>query len=158
MKKIILSIAAVFAFGLANAQDVKYGAKAGLDNMSQNAGGTTVSASGFFVGGFAEYNLKGKIALQPGLNYHRISKDGASTASLSIPVIAKYNVADKINILAGPTLFYSLEETTEKTTFNLDLGGSYDITEKIFIEPRYSLGLTGLVKANHFLIGIGYKF
>ena len=157
MKKIILSIAAVFAFGLANAQDAKYGIKGGIDNMSQDFGGGSVSLSGFFVGGFAEYDFKDKIVLQPGLNYHTASKDGFNLTYLSIPVLAKYKASDKINILAGPSLFYCLEDVAEKTTFSLDLGASYDITEKIFIEPRYSLGLTGDFKTNHFLIGIGYK-
>ena len=68
-------------------------------------------------------------------------------------------VAEKINLLAGPSLYYSMEsDDSDKTRFNLDLGGSYDITENFFVEPRYSLGLTGDFKVNHLLLGVGYKF
>ena len=163
MKKIILTVAAVFAVSFANAQDkggssdIKFGVKAGLDLLSVSNGGG--SATGFFGGAFAEFGLGDKFALQPGLNYHSASKDGVNFTFLSIPVIAKYNVAEKINILAGPSLYYSLESgDQDKTRFNLDLGGSYDITDNFFVEPRYSLGLTGDSKVNHFLIGVGYKF
>ncbi|WNM19005.1 porin family protein [Flavobacterium capsici] len=160
MKKIILTIAAVFAFGVASAQDLKYGAKAGLDLLSAKYDGAgSVSATGFYVGGFVEFGIADKFALQPGVNYHAASKEGVDFNYISIPVLAKYNVAEKFNLLAGPSLFYSMDsEDNDKTRFNLDLGASYDITENLFVDPRYSLGLTGDVKVSHFLIGLGYRF
>lgn len=158
MKKIILSIIALSAFGVVSAQkDMKFGVKGGLDLLSVSNGGG--SATGFFAGGFVEFGLTEKITLQPGLNYHTASTNGVNFTYISIPVLAKYNVAEKINIIAGPSLYYSLESAdSDKTRFNLDLGGSYDITENLFVEPRYSLGLTGDVKVNHLLLGVGYKF
>jgi opacity protein-like surface antigen len=77
---------------------------------------------------------------------------------LSVPVLLKYSAADKINLIAGPALFYNMEDVKDKSSFNLQLGGSYDITENLSIEPSYSLGLTGDVKVNHLFIGLGYKF
>jgi len=164
MKKIILSIVALVAFGVVSAQkDMKFGVRGGLDMVSYSASGASTSLTGFFVGGFAEFAIADKMVLQPGLNYHTASKsEGGYTLKanfLSIPVLLKYNVAEKINLLAGPSLFYSMESTDpDKTRFNLDLGGSYDITENFFVEPRYSIGLTGDAKVSHFLIGAGYKF
>ncbi len=163
MKKLILSIVALAAFGVASAQDMKFGVKGGLDMVSVKAPGGSTSLTGFFVGGFAEFAIADKMVLQPGLNYHTASKSEAGVTAkwnfLSIPVLLKYTVADKINLLAGPSLYYSLEsDDTDKTRFNLDLGGSYDITENFFVEPRYSIGLTGDAKVSHFLIGVGYKF
>ncbi|WP_396146454.1 porin family protein [Flavobacterium sp.] len=160
MKKILLTAAAVFAISFANAQDAKFGAKAGLDMVSVTYSGASDSATGFFVGAFADINMADKISVQPGLNYHTASKDGMKSNFLSIPVLFKYNAADKINLVAGPALFYDMdsEVTTDKTRFNLNLGASYDVTEQFFIEPSYSLGLTGEAKVNHLLIGLGYKF
>ena len=151
-------MAVVLTATFANAQkDMKFGVRGGFNSASSDGGGG--SASGFFVGGLAEFSLGDKLVLQPGLNYHTFSANGASTSALSIPVLFKYNVAEKINLLAGPSLYYSLEsEPVDKTVFGLDLGASYDITENIFVEPRYSLGLTGEVKTNVLLIGVGYKF
>ncbi len=156
MKKMMFTAAAVLAFGFANAQDAKFGAKAGLDLVSISGGSGSIT--GFAVGGFAEFNLSDKVILQPGLNYHTASEDGGNLNYLSIPVIAKFNVAQKINLLAGPSLYYSLDSGDgDKASFNLDFGASYDINDKLFVEPRYSAGL-GDLSLNHFVIGLGYKF
>jgi len=150
-------MAVVLTATFASAQkDMKFGVKGGFNSSSSDGGG---SASGFFLGGLAEFSLSDKLVLQPGLNYHTFSANGGSTSTLSVPVLFKYNVAEKINLLAGPSLYYSLEsEAVDKTVFGLDLGGSYDITDNFFVEPRYSIGLTGEVKTNVLLIGVGYKF
>ncbi len=178
MKKIILSAVALLAFGYAHAQkDMTFGIRGGLDMVSAKSEYTyvdfnpvtglpetvteseTVSATGFYVGGFADISISDKMMLEPGLCYHTASKDGYKLDFLSIPVTFKYQVAEKINVLAGPTMFYSMEsDDPDKTRFNLDLGGSYDISDQFFIDPRYSIGLTGDSKVNHFLIGVGYKF
>ena len=157
MKKIILTMAVVLTATFAGAQDMKFGVRGGYNSASISGGGGSIT--GFFLGGLAEFSLGDKLVLQPGLNYHTFSANGASTSALSIPVLFKYNVAEKINLLAGPSLYYSLESgVDDKTTFGLDLGGSYDITDNIFVEPRYSLGLTGDVKVNVLFFGVGYKF
>ena len=174
MKKIILTAIAVCAFGFANAQDTKFGVKGGLDMVSFKYSETvesylpgvpdytvsaTVSTTGFFVGGFAEFEMSDNIILQPGLNYHTASKDGFNLSYLSIPVLAKFNVGDKLNLLAGPSLYYSMESTdTDNTRFSLGVGGSYDISDELFLETRYDMGLTGDVKVTHFMIGLGKTF
>ncbi|WP_264522268.1 porin family protein [Flavobacterium sp. N1994] len=171
MKKIILTMAAVLALTFANAQKkgdssdgMKFGVKGGLDLVSvKYNGGGSESLTGFFVGGFAEFSIADQFTLQPGLNYHTATKsvNGVDVKAnfLSIPVLVKYQIAEKFNVLAGPSLYYSLESNdTDKTRFNLDLGASYDITDNFFVEPRYSVGLSGDAKVSHFLIGVGYKF
>jgi opacity protein-like surface antigen len=159
MKKITLTVLAIAAFGIASAQDMKYGIKGGIDMVSAKSELGSYNASGFYFGGFAEFEMSDKIVLQPGLNYHTASKDGVKFDYVSIPAIAKYNLSDKLNLLAGPTLYYSMDSAdTEKTRFNLGIGASYDITDQFFVEPRYDMGLTGDLKVNHFLIGTGYKF
>jgi opacity protein-like surface antigen len=169
MKKIILTVAIVFAATFANAQkgggdDMRFGVRGGLDLVSVKvSGGGSESLTGFFVGGFAEFGITDQFVLQPGLSYHSASKtvDGFDIKAnfLSIPVLVKYEVAEKINLFAGPSLYYNTDSDAEdKTTFNLDLGGSYDITENFLVEARYSIGLTGDSKVNHLLLGVGYKF
>jgi opacity protein-like surface antigen len=168
MKKIILSALAICAFTFASAQDMKFGVKGGLDLVS-SSGASSTSMTGFYAGGFAEFGLSDALTLQPGVEYHTASKSeevfpGYSVTYksnfLAVPVLFKYKVAEKINLMAGPALYYNMdsEVTTDKTRFNLELGGSYDITENIFVDPRYSLGLNGETKISHILIGVGYKF
>lgn len=176
MKKVFLTMAVIFTATFANAQkDMKFGVRGGLDMVSAKTpsytdvdidtgeiftvDGGTASATGFYLGGFVDFSIADKLTLEPGINYHSASSNGFKFDFLSVPVTFKYQVADKINILAGPTLFYSMDsEAEDKTTFNIDFGGSYDITENFFVDPRYSLGLSGDTKVNHFLIGLGYRF
>ncbi|WP_298224330.1 porin family protein [Flavobacterium sp.] len=164
MKKIILSALAVLVFGYANAQDgMSFGVKGGLDLVGLKADGYSESLTGFFAGGFVEFGIADQFTLQPGLNYHTASKtvDEAKIKAnfLSIPVLVKYEIAEKFNVMAGPSLYYSLEsDDNDKTRFNFDVGASYDITENFFAEPRYSVGATGDVKVSHFLLAVGYKF
>lgn len=178
MKKIILSSIALLAFGFANAQDgARFGVKGGIDMVSAKyeytevdidfetgevetfSASETVSATGFFVGGFVEFGLSDKLTLQPGLNYHTASKSGLKLDFISIPVLFQYEIAEKFNVIAGPSMYYSLESDDEdKTRFNLGVGASYSFTENFFLEPRYDIGLTGDSKISHFLIGVGYKF
>ena len=164
MKKIIFIAVALLAFGFANAQDdMSFGVKGGLDLVGIKADSYSESLTGFFVGGFVEFGITDQFTLQPGLNYHTASKtveDVKIKANfLSIPVLVKYAIAEKFKLMAGPSLYYSLEsDDDDKTRFNLDIGAAYEITENFFVEPRYSVGATGDVKVSHFLIGAGYKF
>lgn len=168
MKKIILFAAVALTATFAKAQDMKFGVRGGIDMVSAkatyddgfgNSYASTASTTGFYVGGFADFSIADKVTVQPGIAYHAASKDGTKLNFLSVPVTFKYEVAEKINVLAGPALFYNMDaDAQDKTTFNLDLGGSYDITENLFVDPRYSIGLSGDVKVNHFLLGVGYRF
>lgn len=143
---------------------MKFGAKAGLDMVSiKFNGGGSESLTGFFVGGFAEFGIADKFVLQPGINYHSATKSAngfdIKANFLSVPVLVKYEVAEKINLIAGPSLYFNTDsEANDKTTFNLDLGASYDITENLIVEARYSIGLSGDAKVSHFLLGLGYRF
>jgi opacity protein-like surface antigen len=121
MKKVILTAAAVFAFGFANAQDVKFGVKGGL-NVATLTGDIDNASSkvGFHVGGFAEIKVSDKFAVQPELLF---STQGAKREFLddfgdgdvkveqkinlsyvNIPVMAKFYVADGFSLEAGPQI------------------------------------------------------
>jgi opacity protein-like surface antigen len=139
MKKITLSIIAVLAFGFTNAQETKFGVKGGL-NIANFGGDAedTKSLIGFHVGGFAEFKLSEKFAIQPELLY---SAQGAkieesfedesfesklSLGYLNIPVMAKFYVAEGFSLEAGPQIGFLLsakskwEETFEGETVSGD--------------------------------------
>jgi hypothetical protein len=164
MKKILLTAAAVFAISFANAQDVKFGAKAGLNLSSlANAEGAKTQV-GFHLGGYATIKVSDKFAVQPELLY---SAQGAkfdndvnyNLSYINIPVMAKFNVADKFNLEVGPQVGLLMSATTKtpagsvdvkefcKTMdFGLNFGAGYDVAENINVGLRYSLGLTQLEK------------
>lgn len=131
--------------------------------IAQNT--NTTSKSGFFVGiYFTDISLGDKFELQPEIDFVAI-KD---LNQIQAPILAKYNLADKMDILAGPNLGFLLDAPTGLKSFNVgvDIGAAYDIAEKININARYGFGLSNLLenpggsssKLSGFQIGLGYKF
>ena len=117
----------------ASAQEVKFGVKGGLNisllslSGSIPAGGSTSSNTGFVIGGIADIKINDKLSIQPELLF---SNDGGTyqytntvdaninvtgvygqkikTNSLSIPIVAKYNVIDNLSMDAGVQISYLL--------------------------------------------------
>jgi len=119
MKKIILSVVAVLAFGFANAQEVKYGLKGGLNLSSLNfVGEGTPSSSSLAsvnVGAFVEVKISDKFSIQPEVLYSKqgnkmnFETEGVTLNSfkldyINIPVMAKYYVDNKFSLEIGPQI------------------------------------------------------
>ena len=179
MKKVLLTVAAVMAFGLMNAQEVKYGAKAGLNmsNFGGDAEGTDMKV-GFQVGGFAEIKVSDKFAVQPELDF-----DGTTVTEnlnyIVVPVMAKYFAAEKFSIEAGPQIGFlmsakakadgesvDIKDEFNSTDFGLNVGFGYDFTENIGVGLRYTAGLSNIAKDSgdfkvnntNIALTVGYKF
>jgi hypothetical protein len=161
MKKVILTAAAVFAFGFMNAQSTKFGLKAGADFTSATI--TLGDANtGFYMGGFADVTVSKKFHVQPELLYVSV-KD---LDQIQVPILAKFPVVEDFCLLAGPDLGFLLNAGSGLKTFNfgLDLGTSLDVSENFSLDAKYNFGLTNLVKVgnseklNGFFFGLGYKF
>ena len=76
---------------------------------------------------------------------------------ISVPVLAKYTVAEQIHLLAGPDFNYLLDAQSDEFKVNFDLGGSYDINDNMDVQARYSIGF-GDVKVSGLFLGVGYTF
>ena len=132
MRKIILTVAAVCAFGFANAQEAKFGIKGGL-NLATFSGDTDgldlKSKAGVNIGGFVEVKLSDKVSLQPELLYSmqgtKIDQfelnDGNQTflvdaninmSYINVPIMLKYYAAEKFNLEVGPQVGFLLSAKT----------------------------------------------
>ncbi|WP_264534893.1 porin family protein [Flavobacterium sp. N1736] len=132
MKKIMLTAAAVLAFAFSNAQETKFGVKAGL-NIS-NIGGDVEDNSaivGFHVGGFAEIKLSEKFAIQPELLFSTqgskiedsgenfSAEDKLNLSYINVPIMAKFYVAPKFSLEAGPQIGFLVSAKDKyKETFD----------------------------------------
>jgi len=122
MKKIIFSIATLFAIGFnAHSQEIKYGIKAGLNiaDWGSDAENTNVRA-GFNAGVLAEIRF-GNFALQPEIVYSQQGSkveynfysgsiyDGkveytSKLDYINIPIAVKYYIIEGLSIQAGPQI------------------------------------------------------
>jgi hypothetical protein len=185
MKKIILSAAALFAFGFANAQDLKFGAKAGVNfaNLSTNYSSLDETSEntmkiGFHVGGLVEIKFSEKFALQPELLY---SAQGTTTESssndfgfgssssesklslgyINVPIMVKFYPIEKLFIEAGPQVGFLIsakEKSEGTTTITYTNGEGMEVTETESFDTETDM--KDFYKSIDFGInfGVGYEF
>ncbi|MCT8340143.1 PorT family protein [Flavobacteriaceae bacterium TK19130] len=132
MKKLVL-FAAVAVFGLTTmtAQEVRLGAKAGI-NFASIGGDETDGVDGrtsFHIGGLVEIPISEKFSVQPELLY---SSQGASSEYsetffgetisfeetvkldyINIPILAKFYVAEGFSLEAGPQVGFLVSANSE---------------------------------------------
>jgi long-subunit fatty acid transport protein len=146
MKKIILTAMAVFALSFANAQETKFGAKVAL-NIASVTGDVEDASSlvGFQIGGFAEFKISDKFAIQPELMYsaqgvkESYSEVGYSfkyeskLAYLNIPVMAKFYATPKFSLEFGPQIGFLLSAKADytETLEGVSLSESEDIKDNL---------------------------
>jgi long-subunit fatty acid transport protein len=198
MKKVLLSAIAVVAFMSVSAQETRFGVKAGA-NLSTFGGDAEDAKSlvGFQVGGFAEIKLTDKFAIQPevlfstqgakeeGSDLFGSYENKVTLGYLNIPVMAKYYVAEKFSVEAGPQIGFLLsakskfeaggesektdvKDAYESIDFGVNFGAGYDFTENLSVGLRYNLGLSNIAKTEDgedfkmnnsvFSLSVGYKF
>ncbi len=188
MKKLSLLAVALFTFTFANAQETKFGLKAGLNisNWGGDAEGTS-SKTDVQAGAFVEIKTSDKMAIQPELVYSslgtKVDFDGTtvtiSTNYLVIPVMLKYFAAEKFTLEAGPQIGFLLSAKAKangnsgdiksefnSTDFGINLGAGYDISEKVNLSLRYTAGLSNILKDSgsdkvnntNIAFALGFKF
>jgi long-subunit fatty acid transport protein len=138
MKKVFL-IVIVTLLGLGNlsAQEVKFGAKVGLNSSNLRGDMDFDSKIGFNVGAFAEISLLDKFIFQPELLFStqgaKFETSDANAAVsikvnyLNIPLMLKYGVTDKLFLEFGPQLGFLL---SGKSKFEVTYGGETDSEEE----------------------------
>jgi len=156
MKKLCL-VATLAIFSLQNiyAQGVSFGVTgglllgsadleiAGIDVGSISSDLDILDGGGFYLGLLADVEIVGDFHVQPELLYANIGGESA----VFIPIMAKYYVAEKFNLQAGPQLDFVLDvpslvkEVINTFGFSMAVGAGFDITEKISIQAKYSFGL-----------------
>ena len=188
MKKTLFFFILSLCFSLnSNAQDDETNSKSG--NVGIKAGYTSFIAkvkvdgasgsdnvSGFYVGLTTEVEISENFDFQPELLFANYSQDGESSSILFLPLLLKFNANEELGIFAGPQLDYLLnEEDAEGLTrlgLGVAIGASYDISDEIFIDTRYSFGISdrldGVIEGfegfdiktrfNFFQVGLGYRF
>ena len=146
MKKIILAVAAVLAFGFTNAQNVSFGAKVGGNSSSIRVGGGELSDTGVLrfnsvegiqAGLFAEIKVASKFAVQPEIMFStegsKFGIGGGGDAKIlfsyvNVPVMAKYYASEKISLQAGPQIGFLVSAKGKGDGSSEDIKDSFKST------------------------------
>jgi len=174
MKKLILPVVALFAFGFANAQDsegMKFGVKAGVNLTNFTGDGDSDGATGFYVGGLVDFAVGDNFHVQPELLYSMEGAKDASISYLRVPIMAKYYVMEGLSLQAGPEVAFKvaadddIDELTKSIDFGIGAGAGYEMASGLMFDIRYNLGLSNISEVDAFdikntgiMIGLGYRF
>jgi hypothetical protein len=154
----VCSIKAQSTFGLKGGPNLAY---MSIDN-------TTITLL-FHAGAFSEIQMSDKFFLRPELLYSRKGSKQTLTSTydldiavsyVSIPVLAGWKASDRLSLLVGPEINYTLDgrlylyddqKVLDASSFEdwdvaIDLGMAYRITRKFSAEIRYSLGLINVME------------
>ncbi len=162
MKKYVLLVATTLIFGTSTmiAQDVKLGAKAGV-NFAKLSGEAVEDAdgrTGFHVGFLAEIPLSERFAIQPELVYSQQGLQSKETFDgtefetkvkldyLNVPVMAKFYLIDGLSIEAGPQFGFNINAKQELEVTGGDTDSDFEITGEDDIKDEVSgfdLGIGG---------------
>ena len=165
MKKLFITMFAILALTSISAQEVLFGAKAGV-NFASITGEDTDDLDGitaFHFGAVVEIPVSEKFSIQPELLYSaqgaKFSEDGMDIDLklnyINLPVLAKFYVADGFSIEAGPQFGILLDAEVEGDGMSLDIkdnvtsldigvdfGLGYKLDNGLNFGARYNLGLT----------------
>ena len=162
MKKLIFFTAIlILPMLMVQAQDVTFGAKAGVNIATLKPDLADPAArTSFHLGGVGEVSLTDVFSIQPELLY---SSQGVKDESdddevvrlnyLTLPMLAKYYVADNLSVEAGPQLGMLLKAEVEDNGETIDIK---DNTKSIDIGVAFGLGYklpSGLNFAARYYLG-----
>jgi opacity protein-like surface antigen len=175
MKTILNLLLFVSISTLTFSQETKYGVRGGLNisnlDFTPDADFQNLHRNGFVFGGFVDYGFTESLSLQVELQY---SAEGAKADALKadyiqMPIMFRFHLGDKFTIGAGPMASLKTWKNQDVfSTFSFSgVGGvEYMITDELFIDARFSYGITNVLdedldgieaKNNTIQIGFGIK-
>jgi opacity protein-like surface antigen len=171
MKKLLLTAAiAVFTLSSVNAQDITFGAKAGINIANLDVTDANIdSRTSLHLGVTAEFEISDTFSIQPELLYsaqgatesetyedsfvRQVSESEWKLNYIQIPIMAKFYVSEGLSLEAGPQIGFlaSAEVDSDSTETSLFDGSSVSTSSTVDAKE--------IVKSVDFGLnfGLGYK-
>ncbi|WP_075343492.1 porin family protein [Tenacibaculum agarivorans] len=180
MKKLLLGILVTTVFFLtANAQEVKFGLKGGVNFSTILGDNPSIdSRTGFHVGGLAEVKLGDSFSIQPEVLYTQLGTSDPiyelKVDYLAIPIMTKFYLGKVFSLQVGPQFSFLLDDefrgdvfTREPDLTNFDVAANFgfgvNLKNGLFFETRYALGITPMqenpdLQNGAFQLSVGFQF
>ena len=167
MKKAIIT-ALIFG-GILGLNAQKFGVRAGAEFATAKVDFEGIKISdnetAFYIGVFGRMEISETFSIRPEVNYVAV-KD---LDQVQVPILAEITLIEKLRGQVGPNFGFILDSEEGTKSFNLgaNLGLSYALSQKFFVEARYNLGFTNLsddetfdasLKLSAFEVGLAYGF
>ena len=179
---LLLAVVTVLGFVNVNAQEIKFGAKGGLNFASIGGDNTkdTDVVTSFNFGLLSEIPISEKFSFQPELMYsgqgYSFKDDTIALSYLNIPLMGKYYLTKGLSVEAGPQIGFLFAAKNDKTDvkdsfntfeFGVNFGLGYTLDNGLNFGARYNLGLTDINNVDNsssknkngvFQLSVGYFF
>lgn len=159
MKKLHITLLAFLSFvSFSMSQiDSDFGVKGGLNLTffkvtEANFGDSVETQTGFYGGVFMNFHVDEFFSIQPEVLYIAINDFNFINA----PIYAKYQIANNLHLLAGPSLNYFFDFFNAKLKIRGDISTAYNITPKLDAHIKFTLGFEEITP-NGLFFGLGYK-
>ncbi len=162
MKKVFfIAVLAVFGVTATQAQEVRLGAKGGVNFSSLSGDGFDAfddpeGRTSFHIGAFAEIPLSERFSIQPevlysGQGFDLISREGADDTEvqldyINVPVMAKVYLIEGLYAEAGPQIGFNVKNEIDSDPDDVG-SGSTELDGDLFNDIDFSVG-----------VGAGYRF
>ena len=170
MIKLLLTTVAVFALTTVTAQDITFGAKAGV-NLAAAAVGDKFEANtvtSFHIGATVEFAISDTFSVQPEVLYSLQGADvddiTINTNFINLPIMAKYYVTEGLSLEAGPqigflikanakekdsSISFDVKDSFKSIDFGFNIGAGYKLESGLNFALRYNLGLTDISNSDN---------
>ncbi len=159
MQRYFYLILLFFSFTLlSKAQsNVDFGIKGGLNFTffkvtESNFGSEPDVSVGFYGGFFTDIGIDERLSIQPEVLFIVLN----DFKFLNAPIYVKYEIVDRFYILIGPSMNYFFDFFSNKFKIRADLSVSYQLTKKLDMHMKYSLGFEE-VTPNGIFLGLDLK-
>lgn len=175
MKTLLTSILFLVISLQSFSQETFYGVRAGVNisnlDFEPDADFSNLHRNGFVFGGFVDLGLTETLSLLTELQF---SSEGAKADDLKadyiqMPIMLRFSVGDNLTFGVGPMASLKTWKNNDAfSTFAFSgIGGvEYMITDELFIDARFSYGITNILdeeiegleaKNNNIQVGFGIK-
>jgi hypothetical protein len=158
MKKVILVLLFFLLYLTSKAQsNTDLGIKGGLNltffKVNESSFGFNQDiAVGYYGGIFIDFEIDQSLSIQPEVLYIGLN----DFQFLNAPIYIKYEMANDLDVMVGPSINYFFDFFTNKLKIRADLSTAYNITSNFDIYLKYTLGFEQITP-NGLFIGFGLK-
>lgn len=158
MKRLIVALLCCICYQFSNAQsNTDVGIKGGFNITffkvdESNFGFNQDTEVGYYGGLFLDFKIDEVFSIQPEILYIGLN----DFQFLNVPIYAKYEIAQHLDIMVGPSMNYFFDFFTNKVKIRADLSTAYSITSNLDVHIKYTIGFQELTP-NGLFMGIGYK-
>ncbi|MEM6516140.1 MAG: hypothetical protein AAF688_08140 [Bacteroidota bacterium] len=155
---VLLMLIGVSSVSIAQTRETDFGIKGGLNFSFFRAdegdfGENATAETGFYGGVFVDFHIDDFLSIQPEALYIGLGE----FKFINAPIYCKYNVAENINLMVGPSMNYFFDLFNRRFKVRGDVCASYNMSPTFDLHIKYTLGFQ-ILTPDVLFVGLGCRF